>query len=170
MFHDDYAFKTGTSGAMVRHFTELAGTLADKYSLEPDDSFVVELGSNDGTFLKPFAQRGVRIERRSLLRAARPGTSRRRRREEDLDPVAERLQDADADVVPLPPMSDALVQLLGLLAPCLVVFVVARRGWRRLPLASAVLALGVAASTLSAVMARLRRHSSRGNPVLLLRA
>jgi VanZ family protein len=66
--------------------------------------------------------------------------------------VAERLQDADADVVPLPPMSDALVQLLGLLAPCLVVFVVARRGWRRLPLASAVLALGVAASTLSAAL------------------
>lgn len=60
MFHDDYAFKTGTSGAMVRHFTELAGILADKYSLESDDSFVVELGSNDGTFLKPFAQRGVR--------------------------------------------------------------------------------------------------------------
>lgn len=60
MFHDDYAFKTGTSGAMVRHFTELAGSLADKYRLEPDDSFVVELGSNDGTFLKPFARRGVR--------------------------------------------------------------------------------------------------------------
>jgi SAM-dependent methyltransferase len=60
MFHDDYAFKTGTSGAMVRHFTELASKLADTYSLEPDASFVVELGSNDGTFLKPFAQRGVR--------------------------------------------------------------------------------------------------------------
>jgi methylation protein EvaC len=60
MFHGDYAFKTGTSGAMVRHFTELAASLVDKYSLGPDDSFVVELGSNDGTFLKPFAKRGAR--------------------------------------------------------------------------------------------------------------
>jgi SAM-dependent methyltransferase len=60
MFHDEYAFKTGTSGAMVEHFTQLAGTLGEKYNLESSDSFVVELGSNDGTFLKPFASRGVR--------------------------------------------------------------------------------------------------------------
>lgn len=60
MFHDEYAFKTGTSGTMVRHFTQIAETLADKYRLKSDGSFVVELGSNDGTFLKPFAQRGVR--------------------------------------------------------------------------------------------------------------
>lgn len=60
MFHDEYAFKTGTSGAMVHHFTAIAATLADKFSLEPNDSFVIELGSNDGTFLRPFAKRGVR--------------------------------------------------------------------------------------------------------------
>lgn len=60
MFHDDYAFKTGTSKAMVQHFRGLSDTLASKYGLADDDSFVVELGSNDGTFLKPFAERGVR--------------------------------------------------------------------------------------------------------------
>lgn len=60
MFHGDYAFKTGTSKAMVRHFTDLANVFAATYALNPDSSFVVELGSNDGTFLKPFAQQGVR--------------------------------------------------------------------------------------------------------------
>jgi len=60
MFHDDYAFRTGTSGGMIRHFTELSRTLANTYLLESDDPFVIELGSNDGTFLKPFAQRGTR--------------------------------------------------------------------------------------------------------------
>ena len=60
MFHEEYAFKTGTSGAMVGHFTELSGRLRQDYGLESDGSFVVELGSNDGTFLKPFAESGVR--------------------------------------------------------------------------------------------------------------
>lgn len=66
--------------------------------------------------------------------------------------VAEWLQEADADVAPLPPVSDAMVQLMGLLAPCLVAFSVARSGWRRPLLAAVVLALGVGASTLSAAL------------------
>jgi len=60
MFHGDYAFKTATSERMVRHFTNLAASLTEKYGLDRGDSFVVEIGSNDGTFLKPLAQQGVR--------------------------------------------------------------------------------------------------------------
>lgn len=60
MFHDNYAFETSTSSAMVQHFSALASALAHDYSLAYDNSFVVEIGSNDGTFLKNFAQGGVR--------------------------------------------------------------------------------------------------------------
>ncbi|MBX3645454.1 MAG: VanZ family protein [Rubrivivax sp.] len=66
--------------------------------------------------------------------------------------VAARLHAAEVHAAPLPPISDALLQLLGLLAPCLLAFSVARRGWRRLLLVAAVLALGVLATTLSTAL------------------
>jgi VanZ family protein len=53
---------------------------------------------------------------------------------------------------PLPPLSDALVQLFGLLAPCLLAFSVARRGLRRTLLVAGLLAVGVAATTLSTAL------------------
>jgi hypothetical protein len=62
------------------------------------------------------------------------------------------LQGGAAGVQPLPPLSDALVQLFGLLAPCLVAFSVARRGLRRALLVAGLLALGVAATTLSTAL------------------
>jgi len=64
----------------------------------------------------------------------------------------ESLQGAAVGVQPLPPLSDALVQWLGLLAPCLVAFSVARRGLRRALLVAGLLVLGVLATTLSAAM------------------
>jgi VanZ family protein len=62
------------------------------------------------------------------------------------------LQDAQAAGRPLPPLSDALVQLLGLLAPCLLGSSAARPGWRRVPLVGGVLLAGVAATTLSTLL------------------
>jgi VanZ family protein len=53
---------------------------------------------------------------------------------------------------PLPPLSEAMVQVFGLLAPCLVAFSVSRRGWRRAALALGLLGLGVAATTLSTAL------------------
>ena len=71
-------------------------------------------------------------------------------------PWAARLQDlllaASPAVQPLPPLSDGLVQTLGLLAPCLVAFSVARRGLRRLLLVLGLLALALLASTLSTAL------------------
>ena len=55
-------------------------------------------------------------------------------------------------VQPLPPLSDGLVQLLGVLAPCLVAFSVARRGWRRALLVLGLPVLGVAVTTLSTAL------------------
>ena len=62
------------------------------------------------------------------------------------------LQHTGDNAQKLPPMSDALVQLLGLLAPCLVAFSVSRRGWRRLPLVAGALGFGLLATTLSTVL------------------
>jgi VanZ family protein len=71
-------------------------------------------------------------------------------------PWAARLHDlllsAGPAVQPLPPLSDGLVQTLGLLAPCLVAFSVARRGLRRLLLVLGLLALALLASTLSTAL------------------
>jgi len=62
------------------------------------------------------------------------------------------MQGAGVGVQPLPPLSDALVQWLGLLAPCLVAFSVTRHGLRRALLVAGLLVLGVLATTLSAAL------------------
>ncbi len=62
------------------------------------------------------------------------------------------LQGGAVAVQPLPPLSDALVQTFGLLAPCLVAFSAARRGPRRALLVAGLLAVGLAATTLSTAL------------------
>jgi len=62
------------------------------------------------------------------------------------------LESSSTWVEPLPPMSEAMVQVFGFLAPCLVAFSVARRGWRRASLVLGLLVLGVAATTLSTAL------------------
>ena len=62
------------------------------------------------------------------------------------------LQGAGVGVQPLSPVADTLVQLLGLLAPCLVAFSVARRGLRRVPLVAGLAVLGVLTTTLSTAL------------------
>jgi methylation protein EvaC len=59
MFHDAYPFYTGSSSAMTRHFEALAERVM-RDVLPARDPLVVEIGSNDGTLLLPFARRGVR--------------------------------------------------------------------------------------------------------------
>jgi len=60
MFHDDYAFFSGTSAYMRRHFEELADEFIDEHLVENQNPFVVELGCNDGVLLRHFAARGIR--------------------------------------------------------------------------------------------------------------
>jgi len=59
MFHEDYAFFTRTSGAMVAHFATFSDWLKSNY-LTGDDPFAVELGSNDGAMLENLAKAGIR--------------------------------------------------------------------------------------------------------------
>lgn len=59
MFNDDYAFFSGTSQHMTRHFQDFA-ELVCKRNLSGDDPFVVELGCNDGIMLQNFMAKGIR--------------------------------------------------------------------------------------------------------------
>ncbi len=59
MFHQDYAFFSGTSSRMMKHFRAFADSVIEHGYVTGPDSFIVELGSNDGIFLRNFAARGI---------------------------------------------------------------------------------------------------------------
>lgn len=59
MFNENYAFFSGTSGAMAVHFKEFADHVMSDY-LPSDNSFVVEIGSNDGIMLQHFKDKNIR--------------------------------------------------------------------------------------------------------------
>lgn len=53
-FNQDYAFVSQTSGAMTNHFKDFSTTI--KAQLKKKNSLIVEIGSNDGIFLKNFSR------------------------------------------------------------------------------------------------------------------
>jgi SAM-dependent methyltransferase len=57
---EDYVYVSGTSPVFVRHFQDYAEAVARLSGLGPDD-LVVDVGSNDGTLLAAFRERGARI-------------------------------------------------------------------------------------------------------------
>lgn len=59
MFHENYAFFSGTSSYMARHFKAFADHVIGDY-LVSGNPFVVEMGSNDGIMLQNFAAAGIR--------------------------------------------------------------------------------------------------------------
>ena len=59
MFHENYAFFSGTSTYMQKHFKEFAAHVQKDF-MNPEDPFVVEMGSNDGIMLQNFAQKNIR--------------------------------------------------------------------------------------------------------------
>ena len=52
MFNKNYPFYTSSSQFMIKHFKELAKWVKKNYLKKK--SLIIELGSNDGTFLKNF--------------------------------------------------------------------------------------------------------------------
>ena len=58
MFHENYAFFSSTSSRMASHFQALADDIKARHL--GSDPFVVEIGSNDGIFLRHFASAGIR--------------------------------------------------------------------------------------------------------------
>lgn len=58
MFNESYAFYSGTSVRMSQHFEAFAENIISNGYLS-EDQFIVEIGSNDGIFLKNFKKRGI---------------------------------------------------------------------------------------------------------------
>lgn len=59
MFHENYAFFSGTSKAMAVHFAGFAEHVLKDFITDADP-FVVEMGSNDGIMLQNFAAKKIR--------------------------------------------------------------------------------------------------------------
>jgi len=60
MFHENYAFFSGTSKYMQVHFAAFASAVQERHLSGSGDPFVVELGSNDGIMLRNFASQNIR--------------------------------------------------------------------------------------------------------------
>ena len=53
LFTDSFVYTTGSSGELVKNFSDLVEKLVKKFDLTSDD-FVVDIGSNDGTLLSNY--------------------------------------------------------------------------------------------------------------------
>lgn len=58
MFHENYAFFSSTSSYMKEHFKRFAKSISDLQNLHKE-SFVVEIGCNDGILLQNFVEDGI---------------------------------------------------------------------------------------------------------------
>ena len=59
-FGGQYSYLTGSSNSLVEYYASLTSKLAAKLELRPGDG-VVDIGSNDGTFLREFQSLGMRV-------------------------------------------------------------------------------------------------------------
>lgn len=60
MFRHNYTYQSGSSAGIVRHFRDYAARLLKREN-PPQGSLVVDVGSNDGTFLQPMKQAGMDV-------------------------------------------------------------------------------------------------------------
>ena len=60
ILYRDYVYTTSISLGLSEHFKAAATRIAEKRRLSPG-SFVVEIGSNDGTLLRYFKEQGMRV-------------------------------------------------------------------------------------------------------------
>ncbi len=60
VFPPEYPYQTGLTNMLVRNFQSLAEKVIPELKLAPG-SLVVDIGSNDGTLLKPFQEKGMRV-------------------------------------------------------------------------------------------------------------
>lgn len=59
-FGDQYTYLTGSSESLIKYYSDLAKRLVGQFNLRPGDT-VIEIGSNDGTFLKAFRALGMDV-------------------------------------------------------------------------------------------------------------
>lgn len=56
----EYVYVSGTSPVFVQHFRDYAAEVIARFELDEED-LVIDVGSNDGTLLRFFAERGCRV-------------------------------------------------------------------------------------------------------------
>ena len=57
---DNYLYVSSTTDVFRKHFKDTADLLCDELSLDKN-SFVIDIGSNDGVFLKPLQEKGISV-------------------------------------------------------------------------------------------------------------
>lgn len=60
VFPKSYPYRTGLTNMLIRNFRELAVELDKKYHLKKGD-LIIDIGSNDGTLLRVFKEKGMRV-------------------------------------------------------------------------------------------------------------
>ena len=60
VYHPNYPYKTGVTKELVEYQNSISQSLISKYALN-DTDLVVDLGSNDGTLLTGFKNKGMRV-------------------------------------------------------------------------------------------------------------
>jgi hypothetical protein len=60
VFFPEYPYRTAMTGLLREHFRSLTDEVTDRLTLGQDD-LAVDIGSNDGTLLQGFQERGVRV-------------------------------------------------------------------------------------------------------------
>jgi len=60
VYHPEYPYRTGITKELVEYLDRMSTSLISKYDLKPED-LVIDIGSNDGTLLKGFKDRGIRV-------------------------------------------------------------------------------------------------------------
>jgi len=60
LLYENYIYVSGTSNTFVKHFEEYANYAIQEFDLD-NEAFVVDIGSNDGTLLKSFKERGLKV-------------------------------------------------------------------------------------------------------------
>jgi len=57
---DGYTYLSGKAKGMVEHFNQVSADVIETYKPAPD-SLVIDVGSNDGSLLRPFQLRGLKV-------------------------------------------------------------------------------------------------------------
>ncbi len=60
VFPDTYPYRTGLTNMLIKNFESLAENLMTKGYVKKDE-LIIDIGSNDGTLLKPFKSMGMRV-------------------------------------------------------------------------------------------------------------
>src|SRR3989344_178329 len=60
VYHPEYPYRSGITKELTQYQKDISGSLIKKFDLKPHD-LIVDVGSNDGTLLSGFKNKGIRV-------------------------------------------------------------------------------------------------------------